>query len=384
MWYTEETCSLADFISIVSEKKGVADVLHAMASDENIPIYDSSELRKKLQNLSFKQEIMKELNSILLRGAGVFVLKNAYSDLTPVDQATMVFNEIIVEERDKAGGGDHFAKSGSNDRIWNALEKLCLKSPMVFSQYYANDMIALASESWLGPGYQMTSQINVVRPGSAAQKPHCDYHLGFQTAKHASQYPSHVHHLSSALTLQGAIAHCDMPMESGPTKMLPCSQNYPAGYVAWRRDDFKEYFESHFIQLPLKKGDAIFFNPALFHAAGANKTTDIDRMANLLQVSSAFGRTMECVDRTEMSSALFPILRAAHQSGQMTMQEIFNAVASCAEGYSFPTNLDRHPPIGGLAPKSQQEIMLKALEEDYSVEQFTLAVKSNAMSAARR
>jgi ectoine hydroxylase-related dioxygenase (phytanoyl-CoA dioxygenase family) len=384
MWYTEETCSLADFISIISEKIGVTDVLHAMAIEENIPIYDSSALRNKSHILSFKQEFMKEFNSILLQGAGVFVLKNAYPDLTPVDQATKAFNEIIVDERDKAGGGDHFAKSGANDRIWNALEKLCLKSPAVFSQYYANGMIALASESWLGPGYQMTSQINVVRPGAAAQTPHCDYHLGFQTAKRASQYPSHVHHLSSALTLQGAIAHCDMPMESGPTKMLPYSQNYAAGYLAWRRDDFKDYFESHHIQMPLKKGDAIFFNPALFHAAGANKTNNIDRMANLLQISSAFGRAMECVDRTAMSSTLFPVLRAARQSGQMTRSEIFNVVASCAEGYSFPTNLDRHPPTGGLAPISQQEIMLKALEENQSAEQFALTVKSNAMSAARR
>ena len=173
-------------------------------------------------------------------------------------------------------------------------------------------------------------------------------------------------------------------MESGPAKMLPYSQNYAAGYLAWRRDDFKDYFESHHIQMPLKKGDAIFFNPALFHAAGANKTNNIDRMANLLQISSAFGRAMERVDRTAMSSTLFPVLRAARQSGQMTRSEIFNAVASCAEGYSFPTNLDRHPPTGGLAPISQQEIMLKALEENQSAEQFALTVKSNAMSAARR
>ncbi len=84
MWYTEETCSLADFISIISEKIGVTDVLHAMAIEENIPIYDSSALRNKLHILSFKQEIMKEFNSILLQGAGVLVLKNAYPDLTPV------------------------------------------------------------------------------------------------------------------------------------------------------------------------------------------------------------------------------------------------------------------------------------------------------------
>ena len=39
------------------------------------------------------------------------------------------------------------------------------------------------------------------------------------------------------------------------------------------------------VQLALGIGDAVFFNPALFHAAGTNRTTDVDRMANLLQVS---------------------------------------------------------------------------------------------------
>ena len=39
--------------------------------------------------------------------------------------------------------------------------------------------LALVSRAWLGPGYQVTSQVNVVRPGGQAQDPHRDYHLGF-------------------------------------------------------------------------------------------------------------------------------------------------------------------------------------------------------------
>ena len=49
--------------------------------------------------------------------------------------------------------------------------------------------------------------------------------------------------MSALLTLQGAVAHTDMPVESGPTKLLPFSQRYPQGYVAWRRADFRAYFE---------------------------------------------------------------------------------------------------------------------------------------------
>ncbi len=361
--YTEQSCSLTEFISQVSKETRAEDAPLAAAIEQNVPIYDCPTLRKSLSHISFRHNLMTELAAILQKGAGVFVLKQAYTNLDVIDLATNVFNEIIEDERGVSGGEDHFAEAGANDRIWNALEKLCLRAPSIFAEYYGNDMIALASEAWLGPGFQMTSQVNVVRPGGEAQQPHLDYHLGFQSAERASQYPAHVHQLSSALTLQGAIAQCDMPLASGPTKIIPHSQSYPAGYVAWRRDDFKQYFEQNFIQLPLEKGDAMFFNPALFHAAGANKTTDVARMANLLQVSSAFGRAMEYVDRQKMSSVLYPSLLESLGSGQMTMGEIANAVACCAEGYQFPTDLDRSPPpAGGLAPTSRQEIMLDKLK----------------------
>src|SRR5205085_11682474 len=97
--------------------------------------------------------------------------------------------------------------------------------------------------SWLGPGYQVSSQVNVVNPGGEAQRPHRDYHLGFLTDEEAFRYPLHIHLLSPVLTLQGAVAHCDMPVETGPTMYLPHSQKYEAGYVAWRRPDFIAYFD---------------------------------------------------------------------------------------------------------------------------------------------
>lgn len=125
-----------------------------------------------------------------------------------------------------------------------------------------------------------------------------------------------MHELCGLLTLQGAIAHCDMPLESGPTLYLPHSQKYKYGYLAFHQKEFQEYFDKNHVQLPLKKGDAVFFNPALLHAAGSNTTEDIQRMANLLQVNCAFGRAMETVDRSKMSLALYPKLLEAQQSGQ--------------------------------------------------------------------
>ncbi len=118
----------------------------------------------------------------------------------------------------------------------------------------------------------MTAQLNVVNPGGAAQSPHRDYHLGFQSAADIERYPLHVQLFSPMLTLQGAIAHVDAPMESGPTLLLPFSQAYEAGYLAMNRPDFKAFFEANHVQLPLEKGDMLFFSPALLHAAGTNRS----------------------------------------------------------------------------------------------------------------
>jgi ectoine hydroxylase-related dioxygenase (phytanoyl-CoA dioxygenase family) len=242
---------------------------------------------------------------------------------------------------------------------------LALRAPDLHAAYYANDIIATVCHAWLGPAYQLTSQVNVVKPRGAAQAVHRDYHLGFQSNSEAAKFPSHVHRLSPVLTLQGAVAHTDMPVETGPTKYLPHSQKYLPGYLAWRRPEFGEYFEANHVQLPLSKGDAAFFNPALFHAAGHNRTADIRRVANLLQVSSAFGRAMETVDRHLMSVAIFPALLAMRSAGA-TESMIANVIASCAEGYSFPTNLDLDQPIDGLAPMTQAEILGEAVDQGWS------------------
>ena len=42
-----------------------------------------------------------------------------------------------------------------------------MRDPEAFVDYYANDILALVSDAWLGPGYQVTSQVNVVNPGGA-------------------------------------------------------------------------------------------------------------------------------------------------------------------------------------------------------------------------
>jgi len=40
----------------------------------------------------------------------------------------------------------------------------------------------MVSRAWLGPNYQISSQVNVVKPGGEAQSAHRDYHLGTKAA----------------------------------------------------------------------------------------------------------------------------------------------------------------------------------------------------------
>ncbi len=277
--------------------------------------------------------------------------------------------------------GDHFAKPGANDRVWGALDKLAVADPETFAAYYANDVLALVSEAWLGPGYQVTSQVNVVNPGGQAQVAHRDYHLGFMDRDQAQSFPAHVHALSPGLTLQGAVAHVDMPVETGPTLYLPHSQKYPAGYLGYHDPAFTAYFDEHHVQLPLRRGDAVFFNPALFHGAGTNRTADVRRMANLLQVSSAFGRAMETVDTHAICAAVHPVLRRWRGEG-VDPDAIARVVATAAEAYPFPTNLDLDQPVGSLVPQSQVDLLHQALAEDWSTSALVEAL--DAQQGRRR
>ena len=354
-----EDCHLEDLRALLDAGTDLADYPYAQRVEQDVLVYEAATVRDTLAQ-GGSEPIEAELARAFADGPGIVVFAGAL-DAPVVDRVSAVFSSIIVDQH-AAGGpaGDHFGKPGANDRVWNALEKLAVADPDGFVDYYQNDLLDLASRSWLGPGYQMTSTVNVVNPGGAAQTVHRDYHLGFMDTDQSAAYPAHVHALSPALTLQGAVAHCDMPVETGPTLYLPHSQKYSHGYLAYWLPEFQEYFGTHHVQLPLRTGDAVFFNPALFHAAGTNRSSDVRRMANLLQVSSAFGRPMETVDHERLVNAVYPALLARAGDG-WTIEALDRVVANSADGYAFPTNLDRDQPVDGMAPATQADTVRAAL-----------------------
>ncbi|MDH6289854.1 phytanoyl-CoA dioxygenase family protein [Rhodococcus sp. NM-2] len=381
-WIRDSDCDLDAFRVSVDRSTNLADYPFAHSVEQNVLLYRSDLLKPHLDDAQSRRAVQTELGRALTDGPGIVLFQNAFSDLGVLDRATEQFDLLIAQQHASGGVvGDHFGKVGANDRIWNAAQKLAFGAPDVFAEYYANDILALICQSWLGPLYQVTSQVNVVNPGGAAQVPHRDYHLGIVPRHELAEYPAHLHRMSATLTLQGAVAHCDMPVESGPTLYLPYSQLFEAGYLAVSLPEFVEFFRASHVQLPLRKGDAVFFNPALYHGAGHNRSDAIRRMANLLQVSSPFGRAMEVLDREGMANAVYPALLALQSAGA-SERTLRNAVVATAECYPFPTNLDHDQPVHSLAPATQVDTVWEALRE--SVDPVVLAERLVAQTARRQ
>ena len=162
-----------------------------------------------------------------------------------------------------------------------------------------------------------------------------------------------------------------MPVETGPTMYLPHSQKYEAGL---RRlppaGVHRATSTSTTSSCRCAKGDAAFFNPALFHGAGTNRSArrapDGQPAAGLLRLRPGDGERRP--GRDEPGALPGAARRRAAGADE---RDLRNVVAASAEGYAFPTNLDRDQPIGGLAPQTQAELVRRALAEGWDTATFT-------------
>ncbi|KAK1973242.1 hypothetical protein LZ30DRAFT_788062 [Colletotrichum cereale] len=315
---------------------------------------------------------------VLISGPGGFVTKGLYRDRALIEAVNTAFASVIeAEKKSGTAKGDHFASAGRNDRIWNSFSKHGLADPASFVEYYSNPYLGLISSAWLGQGYRITAQVNNTKPGVSAQVCHRDYHVGFQAAEAAAQIPRAMQIASQLITFQGAVAHSDIPLESGPTRLLPFSQTFEPGYA-----EFNKFFLGNYVALPLQMGDGLFFNPAIFHAAGENESTDIYPMANLLQISSPFGKPMESVDTVPLVEKTWDHLVRLYEA-QGLSDEVKAFLAAVAEGYPFPTNLSNNPPRNqGMAPESQQDNVTKSLVQKRSKQEAAEALKEFATSSS--
>jgi hypothetical protein len=171
-YMSADDCRLSDLVDLVSQKTSLDEYPYAQAVEENVLIYDGPRLRAALSRATERPRVEAELARALSEGPGIVMLARAFADSWVIDRATRQFEAILAAQR-------------------------------------------TAGRAWLGPGYQVTSQVNVVNPGSAAQHGHRDYHLGFASAERAAQFPAHVHQLSPAL--KGTRCSSTRPCSTRPT-----------------------------------------------------------------------------------------------------------------------------------------------------------------------
>lgn len=369
VYFNQSDIDYDDLAKICSQKTLQEDYPFADSVSNNVVIYDANYLETFIGNSENELRLKTELHQVLEGGPGVYVIRNLYRH-DAIDQSNNIF-EKIVESEGKTSN-DHFA-SGTNTRIWNAFQKVALEDPEAFISYYSNNLLKLVAESWCGPNSQMTAQVNIVRPGGEMQKPHRDYHLGFQENQIVELFPISAHRLSNYLTLQGGVAHTDMPLASGPTMVLPYSQQYELGYLAWRDNACTDFFNDNAVQNQMNKGDGIFFNPALLHGAGSNTTKDFHRIGNLLQISSPFGKTMERIDYLKIINRIYPLL-LEHSINKTLSEKLIENVLVCAtDGYAFPTNLDNDKNSNSkLQGMTMFELTKQSLLDLVNLENFSL------------
>ncbi|KAL3486575.1 hypothetical protein BJX62DRAFT_246634 [Aspergillus germanicus] len=365
--------------------RSISKETYPLASDvqSSVPIYDLSKYAGRHTDASLVESLQDEWSHILSQGPGAIILKKMYAidnlEQT-VDAANKVFDQILDDESRERQSKNQDTPGNTLDRNLKAFDvftKLAKRAPQVFVHYYSNPWLALVSEAWLGFGYRFNSTLNIVPPGGVAQPAHRDFHMGFFSPDKCVKFPRLLQIANQTLTLQGAVAHSDMPLPSGPTRFLPFSQLFEAGYMAHRRDEFQDFFESHYVSVALEKGDGVFFNPSILHAAGNNVTTDFYRSAQLIQVNSIFGKPSEWVNAVPIVDKCWALMRDKYRKEGLSA-EMKALIQAVGDGYQFPVSLDNVVRNGDIfSMKTEQDLITEGLQADWDHDRIIQELKAS-------
>ncbi len=147
---TEASGDIDTFRQLTARATTAEDVPLAADIQQNIPVYDGQFVNRSAEQTDKRRALLSEWTDVLAHGAGIIVIKDGLAKPDVIDRASQLFQTIIeTEQAASGGGGDHFAKAGANDRVWNALEKHCLADPHNFAAYYASHGIAMLRSTGL-------------------------------------------------------------------------------------------------------------------------------------------------------------------------------------------------------------------------------------------
>ena len=251
------------------------------------------------------------------------------------------------------------------------------RDPEAFADYYANDVLALVCAAWLGPGYQVTSQVNVVNPGGRRQVAHRDYHLGFMSHDQSPRLPG-----ARAPPVAGADpAGRGRPLRHAgrdrPDDVPAALAEVRPGYLAFRPARVHRVLRRPPRPAAAGQGRRGVLQPRPVprrrHQPLRRRPPDGQPAAGVLRVRPGDGDAStgpRCARRSTRRCA-------RRKAGGAAEQELRNVVAASAEGYAFPTNLDLDQPVGGLAPQTQAELVWRALEEGWDTATFAAGLRAH-------
>ena len=279
----------------------------------------------------------------------------------------------MARQRVEGGGaGEHFEPFGVNERVWNALEKLAVTNPAVFVDYYANPVIAKIATAWLGPNYQVTSQVNVVNPGGKAQSGHRDYHLGFLHAETIARFPEHVQRALAGAHAAGRGGAQRHAAGERPDDVPPALAEVRAGLHRDEPAGLPGVLRAAPHPAAVATGGCRVLQPGGLPRRGHEPLGRLpphrQPAADLLGVRAGDG---------ERRPAPGSAPRSTRRCGRRPRRPE-HAVAASAEGYAFPTNLDRDAAVDGLTPPSQADLVRQALAEGWDEGKFEEALAANS------
>src|SRR3954468_24206746 len=124
-WLAASDCRVDDLAAVVDRRTRAEECPSAVEIVQDVPVYDCAALRTQLGTPGRARALMAEWLQVFERGPGIVALRGAFADADVVDRVSAHFREMIEDEREKGANVDHFGGAkGSNDRVWNALQKL--------------------------------------------------------------------------------------------------------------------------------------------------------------------------------------------------------------------------------------------------------------------
>ena len=131
-FFNENDINLCDFADLCSQKVSKTNYPFCSNIKKKVVIYNGEQIRSII-NTPKSFELKSELHYCLKEGPGVLIIQQAFLQKKTIDKASEIFLGIIKKEKGNAiHHGDHFARPGQNERLWNSLQKLCEIDPKTF------------------------------------------------------------------------------------------------------------------------------------------------------------------------------------------------------------------------------------------------------------